>query len=60
MESDLWLTVILVYKRQVCTSPLQFFVVAALFILVQVFHDDYLRIRVNGSAERGVERLKTK
>ena len=44
--------VLLAYSDHIKTSRCQFFVVAVLFIVLQVLHDDYLRIRLNKRAER--------
>jgi hypothetical protein len=43
--------VVLAYSGKVATSTRQFFVVVVLFFLLQVFHDDYLRIVLNRLAE---------
>ena len=46
--------VILVYSGKISNVPLwQFLIVAGVFFLLQVFHDDYLRIVLNRRAERG-------
>lgn len=34
------------------TSKWEFFIVSILFIVLQVFHDDYLRIRLNAKARK--------
>ena len=43
--------VVLAYIGKIQTSRWQFIIVAVSFFLLQVFHDDYLRIRLNASAE---------
>jgi hypothetical protein len=42
--------VILAYRGTIHPSRCQFLIVAGLFILVQVFHDDFLRIVLNRAA----------
>jgi hypothetical protein len=43
--------VVLAYAGKVATSTLQFLLVASVFFVLQVIHDDYLRILLNRSAE---------
>ena len=50
--------VILGYTGKISTSTWQFFVVAGLFFVLQVFHDDYLRILLNRLAERKGDSLR--
>ena len=44
--------VVLAYAGKVNTNVCQFVVVTLAFLIVQVFHDDYLRIILNRTAER--------
>jgi hypothetical protein len=44
--------VLLAYGRHITTSKCEFFIVATIFFLLQVGHDDYLRIWLNKRAER--------
>lgn len=42
--------VVLAYSGKIETSRLEFLAVAAVFFALQVFHDDYARIRLNECA----------
>jgi hypothetical protein len=44
--------VVLVYGNRITTSKWEFFAVVAVFLFLQVWHDDYLRIRLNKHANR--------
>lgn len=48
--------VVLAYRGQLATSNWEFFLVVGIFVLVQVVHDDYLRILLNRLAERHAQR----
>ncbi len=43
--------VVLAYAGKVATSTLQFLIVASVFFVLQVIHDDYLRVLLNRFAE---------
>jgi len=43
--------VVLAYHRDITVSTFQFISVALVFFLLQVMHDDYLRIRLNKKAD---------
>lgn len=42
--------IILAYKGMIAVSLWQFFIVAGLFVALQMFHDDYFRIVLNRRA----------
>ena len=44
--------VLVVLRGAANTSKCEFFVVSALFVAVQIGHDDYLRIRLNARARK--------
>jgi hypothetical protein len=46
--------VLLAYAGKISTSKCEFLVVASIFFLMQVFHDDYLRKVLNQWADHGV------
>jgi hypothetical protein len=52
--------VILAYKEKICVSTCQFFIVAALFFIAQVLHDDFLRIWLNKKAELMADKSRRK
>ena len=43
--------VVLAYAGKIATSTLQLLIVASVFFVLQVIHDDYLRILLNRLAE---------
>jgi len=43
--------VILVATNKICSSRWEFIAIAIAFLLLQVYHDDYLRIRLNECAK---------
>jgi hypothetical protein len=49
--------VLLAYTGKITTSKCEFLVVAGVFFLLQVFHDDYIRKVLNRWADYGVHKF---
>lgn len=45
--------VLAILRGASCTSKLEFLIVSVVFIFVQIFHDDYWRIRLNERRSQG-------